>query len=131
MQPTGMSPQRCIVALRSLRDQLTVDPNVRVATEELFNRAGAGAPLSDMATLKDSLRLNIELRRERKATSGMSAIERDVYLPTIVGVLKLLEHALPFVAAQGRPFIEDAVALADRALQKATASDRHEWRASH
>jgi hypothetical protein len=131
MQPTGMSPQRCISALKSLRAQLAVRPGVSTVTGNQFDRASIRAPDDEIGALKGSLRLNIELRSEGSATDGMSVIEREVYLPAIVSILKLLERVEPFVAIGGRLFVEDAVALADRALQRATACDRPHWRAAH
>jgi len=126
MQPTGMSSQRCSTALKNLRFKLSskhfsgpVDPAANDDT---------GQHSDELREIQDDLRLDIGLRNARTPGGRMSAVERDVYYPAIVGILTLLESAERFIDAEGRPLIVQARALADLAIAKVLARTQSDWR---
>ncbi len=88
MQPTGMSVNRCVAALKGLSGELD-----RVS---LVGDDGPQAEMQPSWTLRAlilDLALDVDLRHDAAARSCMSSIESDVYLPVIRNVLTLLRRA--------------------------------------
>ena len=120
IQPTGMSPQRCLAALRSLRSDLDRASAVPVAAAA---NALTVLPAEEIDSLKSELTLEIDLRRGASEELRMTAIERTIYLPLITRVLTLLSRMEQRIPADARSLLQEARGHVDLALQQLGESD--------
>lgn len=120
IQPTGMSPQRCLSALRSLRSDLD-------RAYEVPPAASADAvnilPGDELDSLKSDLMLDIDLRRGAGEQLHMTGIERTIYLPLITCVLALLSRIEPLIPSDAQTLLQEARGHVDRALQQLAKND--------
>src|SRR5579883_448901 len=111
MQPTGMTPQRCLSAIRTIRNDLEhatggkdeADRDVALLAEELH-------------ALRAALQVDADLRRDPADALRMSRVERTIYLPLIRCLIELLTRVEPMLSADRRPLLREASRKIDVAI---------------
>jgi hypothetical protein len=109
MHAMGMSVQRCVAALASLVSDLC-DPRDR----EWVPVSPPHDSRKDI--LLCELSFDVSLRNSSSATSAMTEIESNIYLPTIKKVLWILKNPRPVAGASA---MEEAREVTRKALDSA------------